>query len=64
MLADRDRTLEADGLDIVDDLSVLTLVTRPGVEHGDPGNRDHLDGLGAGDSHQAASATLTGAAIS
>jgi hypothetical protein len=34
------------------------------IAHGDPRNRDHLDGLGAGDGHQAASATLTGAAIS
>jgi hypothetical protein len=39
-------------------------VARSGVKHGDPRNRDHLDGLGTGNGHQAASATLTGAAIS
>jgi hypothetical protein len=62
--ADRDRTLQADRLDIVDDLAVLPFVTRTRIEHGDPRNRDHFDLLRARYRHQAASDILTGAAMS
>src|SRR5690606_5945134 len=62
MARHRDRALEPDGLDIVDDLAVLALVARPRVEHSDPRNRDHSDTAGTQGRHQAASGKGMGAA--
>src|SRR5690606_2039892 len=63
MTRHRDRALEPDRLDIVDDLAVLALVARPRVEHRDPRNRDHFDTAGTHGRHQAASGKGMGAAM-
>jgi hypothetical protein len=64
MAAYRDGALEADGLNIVDDLAVLALVASTRVQDGYAGNRDHFDPVGTNSGHQAASQIGMGLAMS
>lgn len=62
--AHRDRTLQADGLNVVHDLPVLTLVARAWIQNGDPGDRDHFDPVRTDGRHHAASPRGMGVAMS
>ena len=55
-----DRSLQTDRLDIADDLPMNPFVAGSRIEDIDPCNRDHLDLLGHGRRHQAASVMVSG----